>query len=1128
MKKVEIVLVVCVVLLAGVIFTQKDGAIRKFFDDIIGTAAIAEPQDTSLPAAPTQKSTKSQAAPVPAAKPEESAGAADNSSQPVNTDAEAKPDESESSPETPVDPNGAGGLDSIDDDFLKSLAQSYSDVQFDPNYAGPSVASEAKQEEIVAVLDEDPMESINLNNVEMKNIVQTLGEWTKTPIIPTDDEIMTKRITIYATEKVPRSKALALIIDALKAKGVILEKNADRILLKPIATAKLGSIPTLPADEPLARITDKSQIVEKFFKLKNYSPTRLVSIISPLIADYGHVTAMEDTKSISIIDTVENLIRIERIITQLDVPESEQAVEQIFEITNGDPVEIVQVLQVILDTESRDRRSGGFNPSGSSGSSGSSSAARPSSANDIKPATSVVIQQGQVPIKLIPIPKHNWIIARGSVDDVKRIGEWIAKLDKIDAVQSEQTIIQLRYADAREVASIIEDTITQVPGTNLKTSVVVQALPQSRQIVIFGTADNRKMVEKLIAEIDLPTQDVYIEKTFKLKYADPDQIKENIDNLYGESSMNSRSSYGGLYGGYSSYNRGGRSGSGADDSVVKVVSYPTVNQVTVIASDKNMAKIEKQITEEWDVPLDIARDQYRIVTVDNSDPVQLSNLLTKLFSGETSNSQDLFRFIFGGRSDTQKKIVGSLYGMLTFEPVPDTKKIIVISKIPEAYDVIEKLIMQLDSQEKAEVPHVITLKYADPEDLCDQLNALLNEAGTQATLQRSSRGLSDVEADGTVSSSSAGTATNDAGTITPWWTRQRTNSTEAMPTSNLIGQVRFIPVARSKAILVLAPPEYLDDINKMVTELDQPGMQVMIKVVIAEVNHSSMTSLGVQLTTDSSMVNAFTDNAANILSGFVYNGNIGSTVLDMTANLNTLISLLVKKTNAKILNQPTLWTKDNEEAVFIKGQRVAFIQGDQDSANGITRSFSYDDVGLTLRLRPNITPEKAVDMTINLIISQVEPERINDQVAVSNLDTTTHLIVNDGQTIMLGGILFQNESNVKRKVPLLGDVPIMGELFKHSEKQLSNDELLCFVTPYVIDSDNLNAIPADKDTKKQLEEPLKKMQEIRGNLDKAMEWLSSEVKEENYDVKKDDKSGEVEIAVPDAASSDKTVVVPAP
>jgi general secretion pathway protein D len=349
-----------------------------------------------------------------------------------------------------------------------------------------------------------------------------------------------------------------------------------------------------------------------------------------------------------------------------------------------------------------------------------------------------------------------------------------------------------------------------------------------------------------------------------------------------------------------------------------------------------------------------------------------------------------------------------------------------------------------------------------------------------------------------------------------------------MPTSNLIGQVRFIPVARSKAILVLAPPEYLDDINKMVTELDQPGMQVMIKVVIAEVNHSSMTSLGVQLTTDSSMVNAFTDNAANILSGFVYNGNIGSTVLDMTANLNTLISLLVKKTNAKILNQPTLWTKDNEEAVFIKGQRVAFIQGDQDSANGITRSFSYDDVGLTLRLRPNITPEKAVDMTINLIISQVEPERINDQVAVSNLDTTTHLIVNDGQTIMLGGILFQNESNVKRKVPLLGDVPIMGELFKHSEKQLSNDELLCFVTPYVIDSDNLNAIPADKDTKKQLEEPLKKMQEIRGNLDKAMEWLSSEVKEENYDVKKDDKSGEVEIAVPDAASSDKTVVVPAP
>ena len=138
-------------------------------------------------------------------------------------------------------------------------------------------------------------------------------------------------------------------------------------------------------------------------------------------------------------------------------------------------------------------------------------------------------------------------------------------------------------------------------------------------------------------------------------------------------------------------------------------------------------------------------------------------------------------------------------------------------------------------------------------------------------------------------------------------------------------------------------------------------------------------------------------------------------------------------------------------------------------------------------------------MTVNLIISQVETQMINDQVTIGNLDTTTHLIVNNGQTIMLGGILFQNDSIIKRKIPLLGDIPIVGELFKHTEKQVANDELLCFITPYVIDSERLDAIPADGDTDSQLQQPFERMEKISGQLDEAMEWLSTEIGEEITD-----------------------------
>ena len=154
-------------------------------------------------------------------------------------------------------------------------------------------------------------------------------------------------------------------------------------------------------------------------------------------------------------------------------------------------------------------------------------------------------------------------------------------------------------------------------------------------------------------------------------------------------------------------------------------------------------------------------------------------------------------------------------------------------------------------------------------------------------------------------------------------------------------------------------------------------------------------------------------------------------------------------------------------------------------------------------------------MTVNLIISGVEAERINDEIAISNLDTVTHLIVNNGQTIMMGGILFENESIINRKVPFLGDIPVLGELFKHSDRQLANNELLCFVTPYVIDANSLNAIPVDTDTDAQLERPFRKMKQIRGHLDEAMEWLSDEIGEDysDKDQQDDEKSEEVEIEI---------------
>ena len=900
---------------------------------------------------------------------------------------------------------------------------------------------------------EEVLEAINLDNVEMKAIIGKLYDWTEKPIIPTSDAIMKVKVTIHSGKAVTKARALSLIYDALRVRGVVVEHAGDRIFLKPIAEAKLGSVPTLGPDEPLARQLDRSLIVEKFFRIENYSPTKVVMAVSPFINEYGHITGIEGSGLVSAIDTVENLMRIERIIEELDVPESEQFVEEYFEIKHADPIELVGVLKLIFDTKAKQA--------------GKRPLPKPTSGKGPKSAALVSIETSQITVKLIPIPKKNWIIARGSSEDIKKIGEWIEKLDTDDTVKPEQTTIAIRFADVREVARMVENAIAETPGTELKTGVIVEALPQSRQIVIFGSEDKRRFIEDIINEIDRPTSDLFDAQTFPLKYADADQIKEHIEELYEQEA------------GYQSiYSRGGYSRKEVSpDNVVKVISYPAQSQVTVIASAQNLEKVREQI-EAWDIPLDVSKDQYRIITLNNSDPVKMVELLSTLFTEDdgSGSGRSIWDYIYGRGDDDKKKIVGNLYGMLTFEPVPDTKKIIIISKIPQAYDIIEKLIKELDSREKAEVPKVITLKYADAEDLCEQLNAILNEPGTQATIRRSKSGLTDYSTteEGTTSDSSeSGSQSQDA--MDFWWGKaSQSRRDEEMPTSNLIGKIRFIPVHRSKALLVLAPPEYLEDITDMIKILDKPGKQVMIKAVIVEIDHTNMTSLGIQLASSSSTFGTLEENALNVLNMLANAESWGSLSLTTTANVNVLVDLLVKKANARVLNQPTLWTKDNEEAVFIKGKEVAIISASKTTTEGGSTDKSYDRivVGVTLRVRPNITPEKAVDMTIDLEISEVEDDLINTQIAVDKLNTSTNIIVADGETILLGGILFQKDSEIKRKIPLLGDIPIVGGLFRHESILRSNNELLVFITPYVMDEESTD------EAIRQAEEPKKKMQSI--------------------------------------------------
>ena len=996
---------------------------------------------------------------------------------------------------------------------MVSFAVSETEEPADANVPGPIAAAAPSG------LGEPngPMEFVNLKSVEMKSIIEKLAAWTGKVIIPTDTA-MQQRVTIYAPEKLPRSRAIGVIYSALRLKGYIATETDGEIFLEPITDAKLGRIPTIAAGEPLALIDNKEQIVQKFFQMTSYSPSEMGTIIQPLIGEHGYVSVDEASRTLMVIDTVGNLMRLERIIEQFDVPGAEQAVTDIVEVRFGDPSEIVQMLNILLgETQGRSTRASSSNrgpfgfggrpdsssprpPSSSSSSSSSSSAKRPDSKTGT--ATSVVVGTTRGPIVLLPEPRRKWIIVKASAEDMKLIREWVTKLDREEPVEAEYEVVQLRYADPREVENSIGDGFRDLPGTEFLPSILVQPLTQTKQVIIFGRKDLREIVKKIVAEIDVPPgqfETVHL----KLIYADPDMVKEKLDALYQEGMSSRSSSYGGYYGGYSSSSRGGSSSRSSD--MVKVVTYPSLKEITVIASPENIGEIKKRIAE-WDVPLDVDAVKPRIIELRNMDPVQMANLLNTLFSesggSSTNRSVSILRSMFGSQMADQQKIVGALYGQLTFQEVPGTKKIIVISKIPEAYAVIETLVAELDKEEMAEVPIVVTLKYADPELLSEILNAMFAEAGTSATLRRGATGLSEYSMEDTGTSSSSSQTSTSQQNYTPWWSgsgARRTVDTE-MPISNVIGRIRFVPDPRTKSILVLSPPEYVSEIQKLIATLDIPGKQVMVKAIIVEVNLKNLSSLGVQLATNPSAFGTLDENSITALSAlsqldrhgslvFGAGGNQGTQVTNtLTADVSVLIDFLAKKVNAKVLNQQTLWTKDNEEASFFKGDKVAFFTSASTSATaGNVQNFEFQRVGMTLAVRPSITPNNDVDMIINIIISQLTTEEQNSQPVRTEMETKTNMIVGDSQTLMLGGILFQQDSVTNRKVPLLGDIPLLGALFSHNETTATNNEMLVFITPYVIDEPDKTGSA----TKEEIQRSKERLDNIREGLNETMEGFTN-------------------------------------
>jgi len=278
----------------------------------------------------------------------------------------------------------------------------------------------------------------------------------------------------------------------------------------------------------------------------------------------------------------------------------------------------------------------------------------------------------------------------------------------------------------------------------------------------------------------------------------------------------------------------------------------------------------------------------------------------------------------------------------------------------------------------------------------------------------------------------------------------------------------------TNSIIVTAPPSMMDSIHEVLKHLDIRRPQVLVEAIIAEINITKATELGVEWQhpggdvrvatrfpdpkvssiTDASTLDTTLKAVSDVLTGSMGAGLTMGFFKD--GDLRAILRALTDDTAANILATPNILTLDNEEAQIKVGDRITFATSEADASittgGTATTFFDREDVGLSLNIRPQITPVGAIKLEILQTLSRVLPVSpgVGGNPDTAERSIMTNVMVDDGEILVLGGLIQEEWQEGEVKVPLLGDIPIIGHLFKSQSKQLVKKNLMIFLRPTII------------------------------------------------------------------------------
>ena len=411
----------------------------------------------------------------------------------------------------------------------------------------------------------------------------------------------------------------------------------------------------------------------------------------------------------------------------------------------------------------------------------------------------------------------------------------------------------------------------------------------------------------------------------------------------------------------------------------------------------------------------------------------------------------------------------------------------------------------LPSRDRLAVPGPLPLQVA----LC-LVSAAIGRGQTTGT--RSTTGTTGTT--GTTNRTTGTTGGSNSNSSNAGTTRQYRNATQ-------LGDALIQIDPETRSLIIVADEDTEKEITAVIKNLDRPKPQVLIKVLFAQVTLDNTTDFGVEgsyafnvgappqgqllssalqaitgvvptssppttsttvtgtnsaggttsTTTTSTGYPAGTTGSAGAGSNFgLANATTGAFFRLNTQNAAATLYALATKGKVSVLSRPSILARNNQQAVIVVGQEVPIPTSNQITDTGQQiQSVSYQDVGIILRVTPFITVNKTVEMIVSPEISSLSTTQTvqlssNFSAPIINKTSAETVVVTPDQTtVVIGGLMQKQTSSQVSKVPLLGDIPFLGNAFKRTTKSESKTELLIFLTPYIVEgTDKLDELTVDQ------------------------------------------------------------------